>query len=758
VCFQTHQAGRVKRLLDPATASGSPNRSLTPPLTSRAAAAISARRRRSLRVNQTAAGGNGSDDSSDGEDQNNRSPSPSPPAELLRRPSLAPIVTTPTTTPASAAAAAASVPTAAAAMPLATTTVAGGGTTAGAATTGAGLPWIGILDIFGFEHFETNGFQTFLINTANESIQSTFNHFVFEAELRLFEEEGISLLAASSSSSGKSSAAFGDSDSDSELIGSPSRMPVAVSNNIGSGNSSSSTKKQVSSEFVCPDNQACTEALRRILKAVEGVSREPEPSDVKILRRIGNDLATTTTADKAVKGGAGGAAEPADYFRAGGRRGVKVDAFGIAHFAGEVCYSVNDWVARNTDYLPDGSDALLQGSPSAILKRVTALASVDKKPALTSAASTTTGAAATASALGATAPSTPLPSRPLVAGTNYPMSTTRSVLRARGKFSSFLKKATVADSFMKSMQALMITLRSTQCSFIRCVKPNTSLSPQGLDYPMVCAQLASLGIIQTCEVLKAGLPTRVPHSQLLGTSGVGGAPQSVAKLMLGQPLVVRVALVLKLFNVPADAYRVGKTRLFFKAGHIAAIRNMLGGKLPLSDADAFTAAEDLLKQYKAALALAEEVKQIAIDASVGAVTAAAERRAQVNDALESTRALSHKMAAQAQAAEAFDAKTHLEKAASVQQLVDTAAADERFQDCAPVEVLLGQAREHAKAAVEHAHALSQCLQDASSAQVSFQQELDACTQELAGEGALEDDVTKIEKLASRIDPKQVILH
>lgn len=27
---------------------------------------------------------------------------------------------------------------------------------------------------------QVNGFQTFLINTANESIQNTFNHFVFE--------------------------------------------------------------------------------------------------------------------------------------------------------------------------------------------------------------------------------------------------------------------------------------------------------------------------------------------------------------------------------------------------------------------------------------------------------------------------------------------------------------------------------------------------------------------------------------------------
>ena len=28
--------------------------------------------------------------------------------------------------------------------------------------------------------------------------------------------------------------------------------------------------------------------------------------------------------------------EPSDFFRAGGRRNIKVDAFGIIHFAGEV--------------------------------------------------------------------------------------------------------------------------------------------------------------------------------------------------------------------------------------------------------------------------------------------------------------------------------------------------------------------------------------------------------------------------------------
>jgi hypothetical protein len=336
------------------------------------------------------------------------------------------------------------------------------------------------------------------------------------------------------------------------------------------------------------------------------------------------------------------------------------------------------------------------------------------------------------------------------------MSTTRSVLRAKGKFSSFLKKATVADSFIKSMQALMLTLRSTQCSFIRCVKPNAALSPAGLDQPLVCAQLASLGIIQTCEVLKAGLPTRVPHRQLLGASGVGGAPSSVAKLMLGQPLVVRVALVLKLFAVPPDAYRVGKTRLFFKAGHIAAIRNMLGGKLPLPDADSLAAAEALLQQYQAALALAARVTSLAADASVGAVAAAGLRRAEVAAALASTQEWARRMAAQAQAARAFDAPWHQARAAAVQRLVDATAADERFLECAPVAALVAAARGHAAEASRGADALSACLAQAARAQALFTAELEACTSELAGGGgALEDDVCLIERLASKIDAKQV---
>merc|ERR1712232_1472606 len=52
---------------------------------------------------------------------------------------------------------------------------------------------LGILDIAGFESFETNSLEQLLINLSNEHLQQHFNSFIFKSELEDYAKEGIVL-------------------------------------------------------------------------------------------------------------------------------------------------------------------------------------------------------------------------------------------------------------------------------------------------------------------------------------------------------------------------------------------------------------------------------------------------------------------------------------------------------------------------------------------------------------------------------------
>jgi myosin heavy subunit len=158
------------------------------------------------------------------------------------------------------------------------------------------------------------------------------------------------------------------------------------------------------------------------------------------------------------------------------------------------------------------------------------------------------------------------------------------------------------------MDALTMRLDSTKCSFVRCVKPNQSLSSDaGFDRPYVSIQLRYLGIPQTCHVLRAGLPSRVPFASLdplfqrLSPEGrrifseaaeVATSTRRRLKALLPKPAVfdtklneqlnasesplsIFTACAVRTMGLASDDFAIGCTRLFFRAGKMGAVDNLI---------------------------------------------------------------------------------------------------------------------------------------------------------------------------------------
>ncbi|CAM9932796.1 unnamed protein product [Scytosiphon promiscuus] len=359
------------------------------------------------------------------------------------------------------------------------------------------LPFIGVLDIFGFENFDTkNEFEQLLINFTNESLQDTFNKQVFNNELKLYEDEGIDVVVSS-----------------------------------------------------CPDNAECLKLLsgkpKGIIPSLDNVCAEPNPSDSRYLSALHKEHAKHEDFPRT---------QPRDVR----------ENFWVKHYAGKVKYTVEGWVERNMDRIPESFSGTLGASTHKVVKEATA--AYGKAPA---------GASGGAKA---------------------------KPTRVR----KTLVKPTVAKAFLGSMQDLNVTLLSTTCNFARCIKPNGQMECGVFDNRYVVDQLQCLGILQTCEVLKVGMPTRVTYTELKEVLGANA--EEAEKLFEGEPETALIAAILWAFEVPSEVFRLGRTRVFFRAGQISTLQKILNETGPEKGPWIFKRLEEALANRHKAKAAAEEAK------------------------------------------------------------------------------------------------------------------------------------------------------
>ncbi|KAF0698149.1 Aste57867_11217 [Aphanomyces stellatus] len=205
------------------------------------------------------------------------------------------------------------------------------------------LPYIGVLDIFGFEDFEPknrNSFEQLLINYANEALQSMFNKCILKAEQELYQAENIwapqnaSLIFP-----------FAPTSADAAIV---------AHNRLESA-------KPISYE----DNRECLSLIadRRegILSILNTVGRLAGPSD----RKLNDRLHTTFKKHPCFV-----LPHPRDAQH----------TFCIKHYAGIVRYRIDGFIDKNNNVASPQFKELISGSTLQLLNATTAYYAPSKTP------------------------------------------------------------------------------------------------------------------------------------------------------------------------------------------------------------------------------------------------------------------------------------------------------------------------------------------------------------------------------------------
>lgn len=124
---------------------------------------------------------------------------------------------------------------------------------------------------------------------------------------------------------------------------------------------------------------------------------------------------------------------------------------------------------------------------------------------------------------------------------------------------------TVAQRHKEQLSTLMQQLHSTNPHFVRCILPNHKKRPKSFNAKLVLDQLRCNGVLEGIRIARTGFPNRLPFAEFRARYEViyKGMPRGYV-----ESREAAITILSKL-NLDKSVYRVGLSKVFFRAGVLA---------------------------------------------------------------------------------------------------------------------------------------------------------------------------------------------
>merc|ERR1711881_735328 len=195
--------------------------------------------------------------------------------------------------------------------------------------------------------------------------------------------------------------------------------------------------------------------------------------------------------------------------------------FAVIHYAGTVSYNVTGWLEKNKDPVNDTVVDVLKLGSNALLLHL-------------------------------------WKDHP---GQSNPPEEDKSKKKKKGA------AKTVTSVYLTQLTELMATLHATEPHFIRCLVPNTHKKPGEVECPLIMHQLTCNGVLEGIRICMRGFPNRMLYPDIKARYAVLGA----AEINSSEDNKTATYALFDKIEFSREKYRLGHTKVFFRAGALAAL-------------------------------------------------------------------------------------------------------------------------------------------------------------------------------------------